>query len=513
MLFYVLQDIIELSQGLNYPSIILIKNNWDDFSLRTKFDVYYKENQEITPQFIGEIKILHKNLKVKNGEDYVYTYDLIDKKFEELNENYMTLGQNIGFYETLKHYFNIQQIETILSSLRDCGYKREYLNSFTHRGIYDSLLRSVSAERALNDARTILFKTDDKSPFSFIYNFTPGYFEDKEKSVKINFNFDNNNKYFPNRIIGIIGENSAGKTQLINKLPGFITVNKPIYNRVIHITNSYFDSGVDINTIPENSQYKYRYFGIISKKDGKQYIQTKEEQIEEIKRLLLIIKKRCYNKNDSRYFIDSFTEIKQLFPNVRMNNVIDIMKAIMSETHESAFNEFVEDFKILSSGESILLSNLIKILSCVTYNSVFLLDEPEIHLHPNYITKFMNYLYKVTSIFNSFAIIATHSTFIISEIKSDCVFVIHRDSKNTCTISNVLRQTLGTNAMTLANDIFENNKITPYYINQIKRAFYENDAYIENDIYKMFEYDEKHSLDLGMKMTILTIWKKMHEKS
>lgn len=52
-----------------------------------------------------------------------------------------------------------------------------------------------------------------------------------------------------------------------------------------------------------------------------------------------------------------------------------------------------------------------------------MIDEPEIHLHPNAISSFMRMLNKLLENFNSFAIISTHSPIVLQEIPAKYVRV------------------------------------------------------------------------------------------
>lgn len=64
-----------------------------------------------------------------------------------------------------------------------------------------------------------------------------------------------------------------------------------------------------------------------------------------------------------------------------------------------------------------------QVIMSITEDSLLLIDEPEIHLHPNAISNFMRMLNKLLEKFNSFAIISTHSPIVLQEIPSRYVRV------------------------------------------------------------------------------------------
>lgn len=71
-----------------------------------------------------------------------------------------------------------------------------------------------------------------------------------------------------------------------------------------------------------------------------------------------------------------------------------------------------------SSGEYHLLTSFIGIFSKIEDNSIILIDEPEISLHPNWQMKYMHNLNRIFETFKScHFIIASHSHFLVSDLK------------------------------------------------------------------------------------------------
>ncbi|MDP3928914.1 MAG: AAA family ATPase [Bacteroidota bacterium] len=91
---------------------------------------------------------------------------------------------------------------------------------------------------------------------------------------------------------------------------------------------------------------------------------------------------------------------------------------------------FVKDANSLSiedvsSGEYHLLLSMIRIFSIIKEDSIVLIDEPEISLHPNWQMKYISFLKQVFANFHSCHFILTsHSHFIVSDLEGDSSKVI-----------------------------------------------------------------------------------------
>lgn len=86
----------------------------------------------------------------------------------------------------------------------------------------------------------------------------------------------------------------------------------------------------------------------------------------------------------------------------------------------------------ISSGEYHLLNSLIGMFANITKDSLILIDEPEISLHPNWQMRYITFLKKVFVNFSScHFILSTHSHFLVSDLegKSSSVTALNRDSK------------------------------------------------------------------------------------
>lgn len=84
----------------------------------------------------------------------------------------------------------------------------------------------------------------------------------------------------------------------------------------------------------------------------------------------------------------------------------------------------------LSSGELALLRFAAQAIASVKRGTLFLFDEPETHLHPNYISMFMSMLDRLLDSTRSIAVIATHSAYVVREVPSRRVRLLALEGKN-----------------------------------------------------------------------------------
>lgn len=86
-----------------------------------------------------------------------------------------------------------------------------------------------------------------------------------------------------------------------------------------------------------------------------------------------------------------------------------------------------------SSGEKHILFTMLNIINSIQNNSVILIDEPEVSLHPNWQMKYIDTLKKIFANFDIHFIIATHSHFIVSDLEgktSSVVSLMHENEAN-----------------------------------------------------------------------------------
>jgi predicted ATPase len=153
---------------------------------------------------------------------------------------------------------------------------------------------------------------------------------------------------------------------------------------------------------------------------------------------------RLGHKSNSKAKILSINLFDQSLSNEEIEMVghlenLDIINLIGIKVKKKTSNLSIEE---ISSGEYHLLISLIGIFSNISQNSLILIDEPEISLHPNWQMRYVSFLKNVFSNFSScHFILTTHSHFLISDLEGDSssVITLSRDSETNKLSADLLK--------------------------------------------------------------------------
>ena len=116
----------------------------------------------------------------------------------------------------------------------------------------------------------------------------------------------------------------------------------------------------------------------------------------------------------------------------------------------------------LSSGQRLFSYIVINILGSIRRNSLILVDEPELFLHPNLEIDFLRMLKSILASYNSKALIATHSIVTVREIPRDCVHVLESTSEGVVVKSPPF-ETFGGDVQRISSYVFGDKAISKPY--------------------------------------------------
>lgn len=108
----------------------------------------------------------------------------------------------------------------------------------------------------------------------------------------------------------------------------------------------------------------------------------------------------------------------------------------------------------LSSGEISFLKFAAQVSLHIENGSLLLLDEPETHLHPNFISRFVSLLDGLLEATGSAAIIATHSAYFVREVFREQVTVLSVDSENLVQAQRPKLRTFGADVGAISYFVF-----------------------------------------------------------
>jgi len=480
------------------PCVILTFDRWNDFGFQTTFEAYYLQKGSF--HSIGAVKI--------GTENNVSTVDLIDTAnsvFEstyifQLSGRYLSLGDGLSYYHNVRSQIPaIEDSNIILAALHDVVFlehKQPHSPDLDLRSAQvfaRSLLRNAEALTAYGSAKEILFP-DELHPDRFNFALLTSL-PDSRSRIHVDFRFSPNEP-LPEKISVLIGKNGLGKTQILyavkRALAGqqrsgeLIYVDyadaekyKPPFQKLIAIAFSPFEDFDTEALISSSPAYVYCGFRSSRERFDREYAYAQvgpllASIIENDFRLRLLPEKAARPKLRSliRALHEglecSRVQILIRWKGAETPSLVDLANAIVDDpealketiiAQSISFNSiYIDDqpMRHLSAGQKMFVLSAVNVVAHIDRNSLLLMDEPELYLHPNLECAFMRMLKTILELFESFAIIATHSVFVAREVPARNVTILRR-SKDLGTIASPAGiETFGADLSNIADYIFDN---------------------------------------------------------
>lgn len=448
-------NINSVSPARLYPCLKLVFNdNWNDYGYYTWFHLWYLvDSDKKNWRSLGDVKIIHKTGEV---------YECMPEDFTELDKNFCSLGINLNYYKSLLDVFGRDGAKEALHVLQDCALDTTIKERFNTTNPYNaSLIRDISTLQVLEDA---LFFVEDEDPdkaYSFGYHFVPPYNGDCCVDWNVNFEFSAK-KY--QRVVTIIGENGVGKTQLLSNMLRDLVENKterfdhmPLLKNVLVLCSSEYDSYCLIKE--EDDDYKVRRLSLVQ--DDRTLLKVEESILAIIDRETLLAHGQMLSmwQHYVKLLEQQFgSEVGNLFFFSSKTQDGDYLRP---ELDKVLLEKMVKEF---STGQLQIFSLITHVCAYIHLNSLVVLDEPEIHLHPRLITDFFLCLGELLHYFSSYALVPTHSPLVIRECVNENVFLMQRSMDDIVQIGKVPFRTFGQDLTVLYENVFgcQENK-TFYY--------------------------------------------------
>ena len=240
------------------------------------------------------------------------------------------------------------------------------------------------------------------------------FFEEKEEECK---NKIGNEKYFYKALNSFSFDDKQKNVMDTSYLA--IKENLPILPKIIYVP-------IEINfqkmkTASTTLVQEYKFINIVDTnliKDIPSYIATK------------MISAMLKNKNEKVGDVQKkvFNEINEIFENlsidVKVEDISQDGRNITLFTNSSG-DEF--DINELSSGEKQLFLRTLAIKMLNPENSIILIDEPELSLHPKWQQRIVDVYRKIGK--NNQIIIATHSPHILGSVRKENIMLLDKDDE------------------------------------------------------------------------------------
>ncbi|GGA40793.1 AAA family ATPase [Psychrobacillus lasiicapitis] len=444
----------------------LLEDNWNDWwEFKTLYQLYYKEdNGEVI--YIGGVKIgeieMESDQRSPNLEEY----------FTKLDDRFFSIGEDIYYYENLNKLGD-ELRDNVLENLKDIALDKKLFNKVKNlRVTTRSLLRDKISK--LKKLQNLALGNSILTPYNFSF-----FYHSHETNLSKEFTFYSKpNSHPPTNVQVIIGRNGVGKTYLMNNLL-FSIMNKDsksqiksnyekfgydekIFENIMYISFSAFD-GTDFvkNTKKSKKRPSYSYIGLKAMNSkGNVFNKNTEMLVEELINSMWKCRKipskrarlqqALLELNIDPIFNQSDLIEKLKIKEVEFNKQNEDMKKLLKESFYSELRPICKKF---SSGHSIVLLTICKLIEELEEKTLVLLDEPESHLHPPLLSTFIRILSDLLVKRNGIGIIATHSPVILQEVPSECVYILDRQGFEINTHRPTI-ETYGENINTLTKEVF-----------------------------------------------------------
>lgn len=466
-----------LTRGRRVPdngrnTAYLTIDNWNDYSYVTMFHMSLHDTEGVKHE-VGEIKIAFKGQTTT-----VNTHSILPERFESLGDEFFSLGLSTDFYRKIASLSDGLGTK-ILKALRDIVATPELIDSIREEEVFSvSLLRGISLSTIKGQFARVLDGNAELTDFKFKF-VRP---ETTEHFGSMDLNFVVQVASTPNtNIHAVIGRNGVGKTTLLNDMTLAITekhnstskfidmagwsekkIDDDYFSSLVSVCFSAFDPFSPPKEQPDPAKGTcYFYMGLKDPSNSARHRSINDLQIECAKALISCF---CNSRKKERWF----NAIEKLGSDENFHSM-DLRH--LEATYRALHNSFVRDsidlgefqntyfqtirpaLENMSSGHSIVLLTITRLVATVEEKTLVLMDEPESHLHPPLLSALVRALADLLHDQNGVAIIATHSPVVLQEIPQCCVWKIYRTGDSVICRRPTL-ETFGENVGLLTSEVF-----------------------------------------------------------
>jgi len=498
--------------------ISLTYNNWDDYGIKTTFNaVVYSEGEEV---FNFSIKVFIEGYSFSSKRLNEICESGWDGFFPIPGESYLSVPSDIDFYSVLVGKVGLDRAREVLLSIRDAGYlinieadiEADRLSKESN--FLTSPLREAGARKAFRDGWLLFDKKE-----SAVQDFVMNTISKSGKSLPFDFNFNSSVlPYDINVLIGPNGiGKSYTLNSLVEYWLGYGAGDKkalednghrpfndyPNISRLILISYSPFeDFRIDLEGVDLSDREAYKYFGFRAIKESedssKRIVISRnlpaQDSVDSLIKALSDDSNYGFMAGWKSKFETAFSVLQMAigFDAVAlkaksevadyvgdMDNVdyfdVDGDRYVEVSPHSfSAFNDsgfdfykgidrtagvaFIEDGRLISisSGQRLFCYIVFNVVGQIRRDSLVVIDEPELFLHPTFEVEFIGLLKQVLKSFNSKAILATHSLSIAREVPARCVHVF-RETQDGVSIDHPPFETFGGDMQRISSYVFGDN--------------------------------------------------------
>tara|TARA_Y100000310_G_C20671381_1_gene810502 strand:- start:564 stop:2243 length:1680 start_codon:yes stop_codon:yes gene_type:complete len=488
-------------------------DSWNDFKYKStyRYRIFRPELPTITGTlflgFVGKSDLIEESGRLRS------TLDQVDA--EELPA-FFTLQGGMKEYRHFIEKQSIKEANSLLIALNDLVALKgspkasKFIEEAIKTKVFSlAFMRDNERFFAFHNAESLLDGLEEES-LEGISNHLSLTYElagfDEPNSLQLDFE---PKSLLPKRVSLLIGRNGLGKSQALHTIVQSLLKGddrfkdrkhgRPIVSRLLAIATP----GETANTFPpERKNKRIKYRRLILNRSGRSktsrgfceicnQLARNEEVIGRYRRWQLFRQSsKILNDSDNIYI-----EINAR-PSVKTNRVVEVNNRfyypllqlgrggeqekleVSGALISNANPIYIIDGHVypMSSGQLAFIKFLAQACLFIENGSLVLLDEPETHLHPNFISDFVRILNRLLVLTGSYSIIATHSAYFVREVPRTQVHVFKQNkTKKVVDIMRPTLKTFGADVGALSYFVFE-DEITNGLVEDIITALNEQDS-------------------------------------
>jgi ABC-type cobalamin/Fe3+-siderophores transport system ATPase subunit len=440
----------------------LLTDNWDDwFTYSTMYSLLVQDAFG-TRHHIGSVKIGQVGMAPNQRRP------ALDPAFDELGEEFFSIGQDDTYYENLNE-LGPDMRDRVLRGLHDMALDPQRFELALKEKVTGvSLLRSVTRTTIQGQYARLAQGGARLSRYEFSYT-GPRRQRSKEPPIELSFVVEPESMP-PSNIHVLIGRNGVGKTHLLNNMSRSLVDRTPqpdevgafagskdqaeseLFANLVSVTFSAFDPFEPLPNRHDRSEgLPCAYVGLKrtgSGSDGRPLAPKSPDGLSrEFGASVLVCRSQGARLSRWRRAL----QMLEADPIFRAADVASLADDELDEDDLKASAR--KRFSDLSSGHKIVLLTITRLVETVEERTLVLLDEPEAHLHPPLLSAFVRALSDLLVNRNGVAIIATHSPVILQEVPAQCVWKVRRNGR----VVHAERpniETFGENVGVLTREVF-----------------------------------------------------------
>jgi energy-coupling factor transporter ATP-binding protein EcfA2 len=492
-----------------YSGIHLIQDNigtrlsapWNDYGFVVKFQVHYVKNSVIHK--LGFIRLLingYENTSLFFEENGVAQEDhkIIDITGTFNSKTAVSLPLEIDYYHKLCALFTEANVKKFLRLVCDGSYNyHKYENFKDWDGFSGSIMREGTVSEAIIQKGMRIAIGTYLSEDSFEITLQPqGAIVDP-----LTFGFDTRKIIGEKNINILAGKNGVGKTHALKRITEIVTGIEsaeekwPYFHKLIVVAYSPFENFYTVDSLLDKMDEKYRkdnglkinrknrvrrrlnvneyaYVGFRDEDGNFNVNLPRNHSVESLAKIIKFDRDNDWWDVKSRFsilmdtlllcinfdYIAIEVEVKGEAELLLLNdtNIHKVNRKQLESLNLKGGLRFIKNdqFIELSSGQKIYSYMIPAIVAELETESLIIIDEPELYLHPSLEVGLMNMLKLLLSRMKSYAIIATHSAIITREVDRSAVSILRTASENT-TVSLPNLQTYGASLESIIGEVFD----------------------------------------------------------